>query len=182
MHNIGSKKHSSDMIRVVKLADEQKFTKHVITALQEQHFLTYGDNININKDEIIRNTYRTTYIIVKKTTHVDENIVGFFTLSRIDYTNTGFLMRLFSWCWSMLVGRMYIYDVYIFPAYRKRGHGTWMINQAINICASEYNCKCIRLHTTTQTLGHFYALNGFRFIVQQNLLYVHELSTTKMIS
>jgi GNAT superfamily N-acetyltransferase len=73
---------------------------------------------------------------------------------------------------------MYIFDVYIFPKYRRKGIGIYLVKRAVEIAEKNNNTTRICLYTRTEELSNFYSKNGFlrvkRLEVNGQYLYLHE--------
>lgn len=157
-------------LRIDALVNQPHHVDAVILAITEQHKEVYGRVCVLEAETIINDMTKETYVM---TDHTD-TLLGFFSLSRMDFSVHGWVARFWSWFCSFLLGRVFVYDVFIFPSYRHKGLGGHMMKQAIRKSMKGFGVRNVVLHTTTKNLGKFYQQLGFNYKGYINCLYVHE--------
>jgi GNAT superfamily N-acetyltransferase len=144
------------------LSKHELYIPTVVNALKDEFKHRQGMEL---KDEDSLETYLriSTYVMVERTFTHDE-IIGFFSLSRIDgLTTSGIIGQLTSLVVSYMFGRMLVYDVCILPTYRGKGMGKCMVGLIEHHCWNNYPLvRYLELHTTEPNLNHFYNKCGFQ--------------------
>lgn len=157
---------------IVRLRDIPEHVKVVAEVMREQHALSYGVQCVIDETKLVNSQLSETYLMLSK-----NDFLGFFSLSRLNLTQLGFWSQMWSWICSIVLKRMYIYNVYIFPEYRKQGYGVKMIKHAIERCMKMIYVNVVQLFTLTEELGKFYQHAGFTMIDEERDYLLYEYRT-----
>lgn len=155
--------------RVVKLSTHaQTYIEDVVSAMAQQHQQTYGASIDVDATK--------KYCLAHVYCMLNENdiLVGFFSVSRYDLAVKDVFSSLITLIFNLLFGRIYIYDVYVFPSYRRKGLGKIMMTLAIKEIQQVYwfiNYVC--LHSATTELIRFYETCGFQLeVIKDSVIYM----------
>jgi GNAT superfamily N-acetyltransferase len=142
---------------VIKLRKiHEKYIEHVVHAMCQQHKLTYGYDADVQ--ETTEYCIGNAYCMMND----DKTVVGFFSLSRFDLAIQSLWLGLLNMIFNILFGRVFIYDVYIFPEFRKKGNGKHMISRAVQEVKNNFmfvNVVC--LHSASDDVVSFYKKCGF---------------------
>ncbi len=151
-------------MHVFKLRTQhKKYLADVIKAMNEQHMQTYNYEVDI--DETTRYCLSNVYCM----TDCEGNLYGFFSLSRFDFAMKSMLLGLLMFIYNILFGRLYIYDVYIFPTHRKSGYGKHMMSLITQEAKNNYWCvNTLCLHAASKDLIYFYEKCGFDLVANQS--------------
>lgn len=155
-----------------------KFLHKIITSIKKEYYLTYNRNVSVSYIINLRD-YCIKYMYVLKFNSYHEKLIGYFTLSDIDFFKTQyFTSYILQYILNFMNNTMYIFDVYIFPKYRRKGIGIYLVKRAVEIAEKNNNTTRICLYTRTEELSNFYSKNGFlrvkRLEVNGQYLYLHE--------
>lgn len=144
--------------RIVRLRDQQQsYLENVVNAMADQHQQTHNNEI----DRIATTNYCIDHVYCMIDANSD--IIGFFSVSRFDLIVKDFFAKIIICLLNFLFGRIFIYDVYIFPVYRKKGYGRIMMSLAIDEIRKQcWYINYICLHAATQELIGFYEKCGFQ--------------------
>jgi GNAT superfamily N-acetyltransferase len=137
-----------------------KYEKKILQSLKEEYKNTY--NLDIDDKHcptLIDYCLSYMYILVLHLP-TSSKILGYFSLSRRDLNKT---LNVFSYVLDYFQGHVYIFDVYVFPKYRRKGIGTYLVKQAILTAIRELHAKHLYLYTQSYDLTKFYERNGFSF-------------------
>jgi len=165
------------MFTIDRLVGNQQYLHEIISSMQIQYKNTYNEDIDT--DDVRHYCITNLYVMIENTKGVNK-LIGYFSLSRMDLTNNNIIVRFVTMILSWLQGRIFIYDVYIFPEHRSKGYGIIMINLAIEESTRHFYITNVQLHTHQKALGRFYQKNGFKFIEKQGSLYLFRRSVTKV--
>lgn len=151
-------------MNIIKLRKHHKqYIVDVLEAMNEQHLQTYDHAIDFEET--------TNYCLTNVYCMIDSGgtLYGFFSLSRFDLAIKTTSLGLLMFIYNLLFGRLYIYDVYIFPKYRKSGYGKHMISLITQEAKSSYWCvSTLCLHAASKELIYFYEKCGFQLVHTQN--------------
>lgn len=145
-------------MKVIKLETHHcEYIDSVVHAMREQHQLWHGYDIDV--DKTIKYCLTNVYCMLKD----DDNLAGFFSLSRFDFVINNHFLGVLMFIYNILLGRVFVYDVYIFPQYRQQGLGKHMISLAVKLIQDTFwfvNTVC--LHAASKSLVSFYEKCGFQ--------------------
>jgi ribosomal protein S18 acetylase RimI-like enzyme len=147
---------SSAIMKLQKLNQGNEHLAKVVDAMCERHSQVYG----FPTCEVQTRQYciDCTYAMVND----NNELIGFASISRVDTTYCNWLLYIVSYILSLLQQRVFIYDVYIFPCQRKKGHGTNLINLVYKEIATNYVLvQNIYLHCKPSLAYGFYLKAGF---------------------
>jgi GNAT superfamily N-acetyltransferase len=149
---------------IVKLKEHKQFyLKDVVNAMAKQHRLTHDNEIDMSATRIY--CIKHVYCMINK----NNDLVGFFSLSRFDFVVKNVFAQFLLLLLNILYGRLFIYDVYIFPVYRKKGYGKLMMSLIIEeIYHNHWYVNSICLHVASKGLVGFYEKCGFQIEKVQN--------------
>lgn len=143
-------------MKLQKLNDTSPHLDQVIKIICARHMKIYG--IPLCEAQTRYYCIEYTFVIVNK----DNDFVGFASVSRVDSTYDNWFLSIISYILSLLLQRVFLYDVYILPKYRKRGNGKTLIHLMIKEIASNYHLvRNIYLHCKP-SLVPFYTANDFQ--------------------
>jgi len=166
-------------LRVVKLTEDNIgiFYGRIHESLLQEYRNTYNikatnDIYSSIKDECLSYMYVLVY---QRHNSINQHLIGYFSLSNYDRSKS---YNLFTACYDYLKRNVYIFDVFIYPKYRKIGVGTYMIKEAIKLAASDLKAKKLLLYTVSKELTKFYRKTGFCIVdscySDDKLFYLHE--------
>jgi ribosomal protein S18 acetylase RimI-like enzyme len=162
-------------MKVVKLNTlHSEYIDHVIRVMREQHQISHGCDIDVDKTK----TYCLTnvYCMLRD----DDNLAGFFSLSRFDFAINNPFLCILMFIYNILFGRVFVYDVYIFPQYRQQGLGKHMISLAAkHVQDTFWFANTVCLHAASESLVNFYEKCGFHLVrVHNSNIYMEHYITS----
>ena len=159
-------------MNVTKLSVNSRHFRKVFKYVEQEYRQASSNAVTPNENVWIYNYCRDcVYILEYK-----HRLIGYFAVCRCDYISTaGSLLRLLvSWIMSYIMRRVFIYNVFILPQYRKRGLGKMMMSKAIKMCGSTYYARRVQLHTQNVETNNFYKKCGFDCIGKGEGVWFHE--------
>ena len=145
--------------QVDKLHKNHIFFYDVVQSLKEQYKETYNVDCTKYDDVFQQYSIKYTYVMYQK-----NNLIGFFSISRIDMMKKGWFNKILSFIISLLNRHIYIYDVFVYPEHRGIGKGVELVAKALDICFSMLLVNAVRLQIYDKKLIKFYSKNGFNII------------------
>ena len=144
-------------MRIVKLSDEHShYIPLIVDAMIQEHRKTYG--YEIDKEQLKQYSLKNVYCFVDS----NGTLIGFFSISRFDLMIHNVFINILVYLYNLCFGRVFIYDVYIYPQFRKKGNGKKMIASANDYIIAKYtNVRQICLHPASKHLVAFYNKCGF---------------------
>lgn len=151
------------MSLVIEKLSQHSFNKYqnkILKSLKEEYKNTY----NLDIDEKHRKTLidyclSFMYILVLYSS-TSSKILGYFSLSRTDLNKSRSVLQ---YILNYFKKHVYLFDVYVFPKCRRRGIGTYLVQQATRTAIRYFHAKHIYLYTQSDDLTQFYERNGFSF-------------------
>ena len=147
-------------MNIIKLEGHHKsYIDIVIMSMREQHKSTHGHDIceEATKKYCISNVYCMV--------NSNHDLIGFFSLSRLDLAIKSTLLSFLILLYNLFLGKLYVYDVYILPQYRKQGNGILMMSLLIKYVEQNiFHVNTICLHAASPSLIPFYEKCGFHFV------------------
>jgi len=139
------------------------YQNKILQSLLEEYKKTYNTVININlTSKLYKYCMSYMYLLIFKSNKTDRSrLLGYFSLSRSDLNKP---LNIAQYLTSHLFGNVYLFDVYIYPNYRNKGIGTYLVGKAVQTARKEYNANNVYLYTKTVRLTKFYNKNHFIFI------------------
>jgi GNAT superfamily N-acetyltransferase len=137
-----------------------KYETKILPSLKEEYKSTY--NIDIDDEQckaLIDYCLSFMYVLVLHIS-ASSKILGYFSLSRTDLNKSGNFLRYIP---NYFLGHVYIFDVYVFSKWRRKGIGTYLVKQAILTAIKDFHAKRLYLYTQSYELNSFYERNGFSF-------------------
>jgi GNAT superfamily N-acetyltransferase len=172
-------------LRVQKVTSENvdKFLDDIVKTMTIEYVNTYYENPGDGyKDGLRSYCIHHTYILTFYSPRTaKEVLIGYFSLAQYDLNKN---FAVFEFIYNWVRGCIFMFDVFVFPVYRYKGIGTYLVNQATGIAKSKHNARKVQLFTDTIDLSRFYNRNGFQVINQiyvkipdssMKKLYLHEL-------
>lgn len=160
-----------------------KYEKKILQSLKEEYKNTYNLDIDDKHQEKLTNYCLSYMYILVLHLPTSSKILGYLSLSRTDLNKT---FNIFKYVLDYFQGHVYIFDVYVFPKYRRKGIGTYLVKQATLTAIKEFHAKHLYLYTQSYDLTRFYERNGFsfkRYVKVDNkqslLLFGNEIKTYK---
>ena len=153
-----------DVVKLSSLEEHNKllyesFIQKINVSMKQRCFELYKQELKKSDDTINRYIITNMYVMYKAS---DNNeLIGYFSVSRYDMTHNNTFLQVLSLLVSYFIKRVFIYDVFIFSTYRNQGHGVLMIKHAIDISKHVYMSRIIQLHITDIKLAKFYEKNDF---------------------
>jgi ribosomal protein S18 acetylase RimI-like enzyme len=137
----------------------------IVTKELQDFLQTQEDQILNDREELTDYVKEFTYVMLD--THPSVKLmkpVGFFSLSRMDcITSIGLLQQGLSLLLSYVNGRMYVYDVCVFKAYRGQGYGLILMQLIEHYCQNHFpSVSTLELHTNEHKLAYFYNKCGYK--------------------
>jgi GNAT superfamily N-acetyltransferase len=148
------------VIEKVTVKNLNKYQSKILQSLKEEYKTTY--NLNIDDEQyktLIDYCLSFMYVLVLHLSS-SSKILGYFSLSRTDLNKS---RNLLEYIINYFQGYMYIFDVYVFPKWRGKGIGTYLVKQAILKAIKDFHVKHLYLYTQSDDLTRFYERNGFTF-------------------
>ena len=144
----------------------------IINSLKQEYKKTY--NIIIDNKQINKLTdYCISYMYVVVFKSYKPKLLGYFSLSRTDLNKTPSIAHYMT---NYIFGNVYLFDVYVYPKYRNKGIGTYLVSKSIQTAKKEFNSKNIYLYTKSNELTKFYNKNKFNYIknveIEKNKLFL----------
>lgn len=138
------------------------YQSKIMKSLREEYKHTYNITINDNQLNQINNYCMSyMYILVFKTHEHKPKLIGYFSLSTADLNKTTNLLQ---YLINYIFGNVYLFDVYVYPKYRKKGIGTYLVFKSVQTAKKEFNAKKLYLYTKSNELTQFYNKNKFIYI------------------
>jgi GNAT superfamily N-acetyltransferase len=151
------------LLTVVKIDKNNidTYCRRMTTTMYQEYVSTY--NHDVSKCEYIEHLtthiLQYTYILVwRQSPTSKERLLGYFSLSPSDLVKPDTFL---SHIYNKLTMTYYLFDVYVFPSFRGKGIGKYLVRKAIEVAHQSYNAKYIRLYTLTDDLQQFYHKNAF---------------------
>lgn len=165
--------HDATTMKIVKLQrnndSHSDYIHMVLKAMQEQHQQSHGHDIDI--EQTMQYCWSNVYCMIDN----HNNLVGFFSLSRFDFAIKSWLISVLMFVYNIIFGRIFVYDVYVFPKFRKLGLGKTMMSLLITHVKEQFcfiNSIC--LHAASKSLVPFYHKCGFHLVgVHSSTIYMH---------
>lgn len=147
-------------IHIVKLEPHHtEYLATILTCINEQHLASHGHEIDFQ--EVKRYCISNSYCMIGKS----NELIGFCSLSRFDFVIKNILLCYLMFIYNLLFGRIFVYDVYILPQYRKHGFGKLMISLILEEAREKHWCvSTVYLHPASQSLVSFYEKCGFHLV------------------
>lgn len=132
----------------------------ILKSLKKEYKHTY--NIVLSSDQINKlNDYCLSYMYILVFKTQKSKLIGYFSLSTTDLNKT---QNFLQYMMNYILGRVYLFDVYVYPQYRKQGIGTYLVLKSIQTAQKAFNAKSIYLYTNSYELIKFYNRNKFIYI------------------
>jgi GNAT superfamily N-acetyltransferase len=151
------------MSLVVEKLDKNNFSiyrKNLLKSIIEEHEKTY--NVSIDSNTINKlNDYCISYMYVLLFKSHKTKLLGYFSLSRTDLNKQHNILQYIT---NYILHNVYLFDVYVYPKYRNKGIGTYLVSKAVETAKKEYDTKNIYLYTKSLRLVKFYNRNKFNYI------------------
>lgn len=145
------------------LKEHPEVVSKVVEELKYEYMRQEGLELT-DKDALEDYVKEFTYVMVdvKK----DNELIGFFSLSRVDNViYDGWLLQFLSFLLNIIIGRMFVYDVCILKQYRHQGYGKTMMQLVEHYCLENYPLvRSLYLHTQETSLTHFYSKCGYNIV------------------
>lgn len=151
------------MMLVIEKLDKQNFhlyQKKIIYSLQEEYEKTYNKAID-DKQLHKLSEYCISYMYVLVLRSYRSKVIGYFSLSRTDLNKTYSFPQFIT---SYVLGNVYLFDVYVYPKYRNKGVGKYLVGKAVHAAVQNFNASNIYLYTNSIQLLKFYNRNKFIYI------------------
>lgn len=167
-------------MEIIKLKPEHyEYIDLIVSVMREQYQQSYGQDIDVNKTKQYCMT--NVYCMFEN----DKNLVGFFSLARFDFAINNQFLSIIFFIYNVLFGRVFVYDVYIFPQYRLQGLGKHMISLAVkHIHDTFWFATTVCLHAASKSLVNFYEKCGFKLqkIHNSNIYMEYDIEHSSMLS
>lgn len=134
--------------------------KNILQSLKEEYKKTYNTVVDNNQIKTL-NEYCISYMYLLVFQSQKSKILGYFSLSRTDLNRPSTITQYFV---NYLFGNVYLFDVYVYPKYRNKGIGTYLVRKAVQIARNEYKANNVYLYTNSIKLTTFYNKNKFDFV------------------
>jgi len=181
----------NDMSLVVEKLSSINFDKYqekILQSLKEEYKKTYNLDIDDNQRKtLIDYCLSYMYVLVSIKTSTKQpieksKVLGYFSLSRMDLNKS---LNVINFLFNYVLGNVYIFDVYVFPKYRNRGIGSYLVRKAVQKAKEDFKINSIYLYIKTINLKTFYERSGFSYKkdinIDGNKLLLFEKKTMKLI-
>lgn len=136
------------------------YQTRIIKSLKEEYKKTYEVGINNNQIRVFCDyCISNMYVLVFKS--YKPKLIGYFSLSRTDLNRSKNIVQYIS---NVLVGNVYLFDVYVYPKYRNKGIGIYLVSKAIQTAKQMFNANQVSLYTKSLQLSKFYKKNKFEYV------------------
>ena len=137
-----------------------KFEKKLLQSLKEEYKATYNLILDDTQSkQLIDYCISYMYVLVLKIS-TSSKMLGYFSISRTDLNKTkSFVKHIINYT----LGYVFVFDVYVFPKYRRKGIGTYLVRQAVCTTVKDFQAKRIFLYIQSSELSSFYNRNGFSY-------------------
>ncbi len=154
------------VVEKLSLINFNKYQHKILQSLKEEYKKTYNLDIDDNQRKILIDyclSYMYVLVLIKTSTEEPiekSKILGYFSLSRMDLNKS---LNLINFLLNYVLGNLYIFDVYVFPKYRNRGIGSYLVRKAIQKAKEDFKINSLYLYTKTNNLRTFYEKSGFLY-------------------
>lgn len=151
------------MLRVVKVDKNNidVYHKKITTSMLQEYNSIYHQVVSKSQYLEHKTTYllKYTYALVWKHEPTSkERLLGYFSLSSCDLlVGNNVLTNIY----DKMTKTFYLFDVYVFPTYRGRGIGKYLVKQALEYAHKEHDARTVKLYTLNNGLSNFYNKNAF---------------------
>lgn len=160
------------MLHISKIDEDNinDYYAKVSATMYQEYCQTYNIS-DENKYELYFNHIREyilqhTYVLLWNT-----KLLGYFSLSPRDLNEAPTLLLIVLrtlYNYIKQTKTYYLFDVFVFPKYRNKGIGEYLVKQAIFIAKSQC-ATTLKLYTITSHLVSFYNKNGFEYSGCKNM-------------
>lgn len=136
------------------------YQSKILQSLKEEYKSTYDLDVDDKYFTTLKD-YCLSYMYVlglEKTSTKKIKVLGYFSLSRTDLNKSN---SIFNFLINYVLGNAHIFDIYVFPKFRGKGIGTYLVKTAIQKAKENFKMTSVRLYTQTEGLINFYQRNGF---------------------
>ncbi len=149
-------------MKLYKLREHSQNLSEVVNIMCDRHVKVY--NIELCEQQTRQYCIDYTFVMVNDKAET----IGFASVSRIDTTFENWLFVILSYIINLFLQRVFVYDVFILPEYRKRGNGKELIRLILKEIQNKYVLQqTIFLHCKPSLIT-FYTSNNFD---SQNIFY-----------
>lgn len=135
----------------------------VSTTMYQEYVSTYKEAIlkSLYIEHLTQHILKHTYVLVwRQGVGGKERLLGYFSISSSNLLQP--TIRFICDLCDRLTKTYYLFDVYVFPAFRGKGIGKYLVKKAIDIAYSTHQAKRLLLYTLKEErLSRFYQKNSF---------------------
>ena len=137
------------------------FYEKISTTMYAEYCQTYNNIDNVKYFKHIREyILQHTYVLLW-----NKKLLGYFSLSPRDLNEVQSMLSVMKTLFHFYyygAKTYYLFDVFVFPKYRKKGIGQYLVRQAV-LLAKVQGATMLKLYALTPRLVSFYNKNNFQY-------------------